>query len=60
MYDRGTRKYPSSMTTKRTTTDILPGTRPDAPRRNVLVMLAYALSILVVSGLLGYLVGTFI
>jgi hypothetical protein len=46
--------------TKRTITDTLPGTRPDAPRRNVLVVLAYALSILVASGLLGYLVGTLV
>ncbi|WP_154018971.1 hypothetical protein [Halococcus agarilyticus] len=46
------------MTPRRTITDVLPGTRPDAPRRNALVVFAYALSILVASGLLGYLVGS--
>jgi hypothetical protein len=37
---------------------MFPGTRPSAPRRNVLVCLTYTLSILVASGVFGYLVGT--
>jgi hypothetical protein len=48
------------MTPKRSPVHVLPGTRPGAPRRNVLVGFAYVLSILVTSGVLRYLVGTIV